>query len=219
MDIKGTLILLILFLSLVLAQAQESKNHSLSNTILDTEGQAIIGANIYWKNNSNKGSISDSLGYFEIIFRKKDSLIISALGFQSLMISSNEIQAFTEKNIVLETDRFIMETANINSSKTENISKYRLKSIEGTALYASKKTEKIELKSLTADLATNNARQVLGRVPGLTIWESDAAGLQIGVGARGLSPNRNSNFNTRQNGYDIAADALGYPESYYKLIL
>lgn len=215
MDIKGTLILPFLFLSLVLAQAQESTNHSFSKTILDTEGQAIIGANIYWKNNSNKGSISDSLGYFEIIFRKKDSLIISALGFQSLMISSNEIQAFTEKNIVLETDRFIMETANINSSKTESISKYRLKSIEGTALYASKKTEKIELKSLTADLASNNARQVLGRVPGLTIWESDAAGLQIGVGARGLSPNRNSNFNTRQNGYDIAADALGYPESYY----
>ncbi|MDP5172348.1 MAG: TonB-dependent receptor, partial [Bacteroidia bacterium] len=27
--------------------------------------------------------------------------------------------------------------------------------------------------------------------------------------------NRSANFNTRQNGYDIAADALGYPESYY----
>ena len=30
-----------------------------------------------------------------------------------------------------------------------------------------------------------------------------------------MSPNRTSNFNTRQNGYDISADALGYPESYY----
>ena len=38
---------------------------------------------------------------------------------------------------------------------------------------------------------------------------------QLGIGGRGLSPNRNSNFNTRQNGYDISADALGYPESYY----
>ena len=33
--------------------------------------------------------------------------------------------------------------------------------------------------------------------------------------AAGLSPNRSSNFNIRQNGYDISADALGYPESYY----
>jgi Fe(3+) dicitrate transport protein len=30
-----------------------------------------------------------------------------------------------------------------------------------------------------------------------------------------LDPNRTSNFNVRQNGYDISADALGYPESYY----
>jgi Fe(3+) dicitrate transport protein len=34
--------------------------------------------------------------------------------------------------------------------------------------------------------------------------------VQLGLGGRGLSPNRNSNFNTRQNGYDTAAaDALG----------
>ena len=38
---------------------------------------------------------------------------------------------------------------------------------------------------------------------------------QLSIGARGLDPNRTSNFNTRQNGYDISADALGYPESYY----
>ena len=37
----------------------------------------------------------------------------------------------------------------------------------------------------------------------------------LGIGGRGLSPNRSSNFNIRQNGYDISADALGYPESYY----
>ena len=35
------------------------------------------------------------------------------------------------------------------------------------------------------------------------------------LGGRGLNPSRNVNFNTRQNGYDISADALGYPESYY----
>jgi Fe(3+) dicitrate transport protein len=56
---------------------------------------------------------------------------------------------------------------------------------------------------------------MLAKVAGLNIWESDGAGLQLGIGARGLSPNRSSHFNLRQNGYDIAADALGYPESYY----
>jgi Fe(3+) dicitrate transport protein len=46
---------------------------------------------------------------------------------------------------------------------------------------------------------------------GLTINES-SDGLQLSIGGRGLDPNRTSNFNTRQNGYDISADVLGYPE-------
>ncbi|MBI1193416.1 MAG: TonB-dependent receptor plug domain-containing protein [Bacteroidetes bacterium] len=91
----------------------------------------------------------------------------------------------------------------------------RMNSVEGTALYAAKKTEVIELALLTGNKSGNAARQVYAQVAGLNVWESDGAGLQLGIGGRGLSPNRTSNFNTRQDGYDIAADALGYPESYY----
>lgn len=82
-------------------------------------------------------------------------------------------------------------------------------------IYAAKKSEVIQIKKLTANLAINNPRQVYKGIPGLNIWENDGAGLQLSIGARGLNPNRSSNFNTRQNGYDISADALGYPESYY----
>ncbi|SDL37016.1 Fe(3+) dicitrate transport protein [Catalinimonas alkaloidigena] len=91
----------------------------------------------------------------------------------------------------------------------------RLEAVEGAAIYEAKKNEVIEVQALTANLATNNSRQLYAKVPGLNIWESDGAGLQLGIGARGLDPNRTSNFNVRQNGYDISADALGYPESYY----
>ncbi|HSZ72392.1 MAG TPA: TonB-dependent receptor, partial [Cytophagaceae bacterium] len=63
--------------------------------------------------------------------------------------------------------------------------------------------------------ATNNSRQIYSKIAGLNIWENDGAGIQLGIGGRGLSPNRTANFNTRQNGYDMSADALGYPESYY----
>ena len=66
-----------------------------------------------------------------------------------------------------------------------------------------------------ANLASNNARQIYNQIPGLNIYQNDDAGLQLNIGGRGLDPNRTSNFNTRQNGYDISADALGYPESYY----
>ncbi|MEM8891233.1 MAG: TonB-dependent receptor, partial [Bacteroidota bacterium] len=61
----------------------------------------------------------------------------------------------------------------------------------------------------------NNPRQIYSQVAGLNIYENNDAGLQLNIGGRGLDPNRSANFNTRQNGYDISADVLGYPESYY----
>ena len=82
-------------------------------------------------------------------------------------------------------------------------------------IYEGKKSEVIIPEQLVANLATNNARQVYARVAGLNIWENEGAGLQLSIGGRGLDPNRSSNFNVRQNGHDISADALGYPESYY----
>jgi Outer membrane receptor for Fe3+-dicitrate len=91
----------------------------------------------------------------------------------------------------------------------------KLRQVEGTAIYAGKKTEVVNIANINANLATNNPRQVYGRIVGLNIWEYDGGGLQLGIGGRGLNPSRVSNFNTRQNGYDISADALGYPESYY----
>jgi len=108
-----------------------------------------------------------------------------------------------------------LESVTISGKKEETNVITTLRPVEGMAIYAGKKTEVILLSNLTANLASNRARQIFAHVAGLNIWESDCAGIQIGVGGRGLSPSRTENFNTRQNGYDIAADALGYPESYY----
>ena len=82
-------------------------------------------------------------------------------------------------------------------------------------IYAGKKLSVIRLDKLNADLSINNARQVFGKVPGMTIWENDGSGIQAGIAARGLSPNRSWEFNVRQNGYDISSEAFGYPEAYY----
>ena len=73
------------------------------------------------------------------------------------------------------------------------------------------KTELIRLDDLGANTVQNQSRQLFGKAPGISVWESDGSGMQIGVGSRGLSPNRSWEFNVRQNGYDIAADPFGYP--------
>ncbi|MFN4006456.1 MAG: TonB-dependent receptor family protein [Chitinophagaceae bacterium] len=92
---------------------------------------------------------------------------------------------------------------------------HQLPEIVGTDIMAGKKNSLVVMDNVNGNIVTNNMRQVLAKVPGIHIWESDGSGIQIGIAARGLSPNRSWEFNTRQNGYDISSDPFGYPEAYY----
>jgi Fe(3+) dicitrate transport protein len=91
----------------------------------------------------------------------------------------------------------------------------RMPIMKNNVIYAGKKTEVILLDKTAADLSINNARQVFAKVPGMSVWENDGSGIQIGIASRGLSPNRSWEFNIRQNGYDISSEVFGYPETYY----
>ena len=118
-------------------------------------------------------------------------------------------------DVALEESAEQLSEVKILGAKQKLFSIKRLKDVEGTSIFAGKKTEVILVDNLTANLATNNARQIYSQIVGLNIYQNDDAGLQLNIGGRGLDPNRTSNFNTRQNNYDISADVLGYPESYY----
>ncbi len=91
----------------------------------------------------------------------------------------------------------------------------RMPETQGTCIFAGKKNEVIKLGNIDADLSVNNSRQVFGKVPGVTVWENDGSGIQVGVSTRGLSPNRSWEFNVRQNSGDISGETFGYPEAYY----
>ena len=91
----------------------------------------------------------------------------------------------------------------------------RMPEIKDGIIYSGKKNEVIKLGNIDADLSINNSRQVFGKVPGVTVWENDGSGIQVGIATRGLSPNRSWEFNTRQNGGDISGETFGYPEAYY----
>lgn len=86
----------------------------------------------------------------------------------------------------------------------------------GTLLLTGKKTEVILVDSMGANAAQNVARQVLGRVPGLVVAETEGSGFPSnGIAIRGLNPTQSIEMNVRQNGVGIAADPYGYPEIYY----
>lgn len=166
-------------------------------------------------------STSDANGEYTLSFPQKGeyTVVISDVAHQSLTVTFVVKKTETIKNFSLNSlnhvlDEFVLSESGSRNS-LEKISITRLSAIEGTTINAGKKNEVIQLSKSTFNTATNNSRQIYAEVPGLNIWESDQTGLQLEIGARGLSPQRTSNFNTRQNYYDISADALGYPESYY----
>jgi len=91
-----------------------------------------------------------------------------------------------------------------------------LDEVHDGVIYSGQKNEVLIVDSLDANTAQDNPRQVLGRVPGSNYSETEGNGFPSnGIGFRGLNPTQSIETNTRQNGYNIAGDIYGYPESYY----
>lgn len=190
----------------------------LSGLVTDMKsGFGIRGAKVYISEMGLEIN-TDKDGYFLRSGIKPGvfDVIIFAEGYKYVSKSVNIIEGeHTELIVLLESLQVNLNEIELTASVDDVYGQRRLRNVEGVAIYAAKKNEVIEMKNIVANLATNNARQVYKGIAGLNIWENDGSGLQLNIGARGLDPNRTSNFNTRQNGYDISADALGYPESYY----
>ena len=189
--------------------------YTLSGTVRSTDSAVVTGCTVYL-NNGNRQAVTDSAGQFS--FQELPN------GRYVLQTTHPDFKAASATTTITDQDQTVIISL---SSRTEMLNEVtvrdqqsdfgftRMRGVEGMGIYEGKKTEVIIPDQLVANLSTNNARQIYARVAGLNIWENDGAGLQLSVGGRGLDPNRTSNFNVRQNGYDISADALGYPESYY----
>ena len=129
------------------------------------------------------------------------NLLFILTSLSSLLFAQDSLLKISTQNEVI--------TRVYQQSKQTPDSIYQLKIVSG------KKMEIVFLNPQQLDLSTNNYRQVFKRTPGIYVSEHDASGLQTSISSRGLSANRSWEFNMRQNGYDIAADPSGYPESYY----
>ena len=185
-----------------------------SGYVLDEDTNLPINNVAIYDNNSDKIYYSDSDGYFEFIKNKNTVEIVFFIeGY--ILLSKQLDEDNVNLDIKLSSRVEQLNEVVVRANKKKIFQIRRMKDFEETSVFAGKKNEVILLELSMANLASNNARQIYNQIPGLNIYQNDDAGLQLNIGGRGLDPNRTSNFNTRQNGYDISADALGYPESYY----
>lgn len=208
---------ILLFLAFAFTAVLQAQNYyRISGKVATHSKEQIPKTEVYLQEKGLFAKVNDEgVFFFDSLQNGSYVLTVFAEGYQTINRKLTLKDASIQTEFLLELFKANIDEVYIEERKANTFGISRLKPVEGTAIYAGKKSEVIELEDLAANLATNNSRQVYSKVAGLNIWESDGAGIQLGIGGRGLNPNRVSNFNTRQNGYDISADALGYPESYY----
>jgi Fe(3+) dicitrate transport protein len=192
-----------------------AQSFEISGKVTSVEQEPLVSVKVFLKN-SIYITTTDSKGLYKIsgIPAGSYDLLVFTEG-KTTFEKHIELNQDLVENVVLENLTVNLNEVSVVSQTYQGNGLKRLRAVEGTAIYASKKNEVIVLKDVKGNVAANTARHIFGKVPGVNIWESDGGGIQLGIGVRGLNPSRSTDFNMRQNGYDISADAIGYNESYY----
>lgn len=212
MNIRNFTLTLLVLLSGTFCFAQ----YSITGKITDSNNSPVPFTEVYniTLNTLVKANIDGRFSFFKVKPGRYKLVFLS----DSHKASEKEVE-ITDSNITvniqLEPLDYELSEVVIENRRQQAFGMGRLNDIEGTAIYAGKKTEVVIIGKQLGNMAANTPRQVFSQVVGLNIYESNDGGLQLNIGGRGLDPNRSGHFNIRQNDYDISADILGYPESYY----
>jgi Fe(3+) dicitrate transport protein len=205
----GVFLLMLIYFP-TMAQLSTISGQVTSNTHEPLPGASIVLVGTV------RGAESNQSGHYILKGLKpgKYHVKVSFVGYQP------SIQEFSLGEGEQRIANFVLRDA----TELQGVSVYAQSGVKGNTflpqvneytLTAGKKNEVIVLDHLQANLAMNNSRQIFSRTPGISVWESDGSGIQLGVASRGLSPNRSWEFNVRMDGYDITPDPMGYPEAYY----
>lgn len=187
----------------------------MTGKVISVNGEPVANAEI-WNKTTGKLTVANENGEYSIASINAGTYTFAVFNYEYTILEK-EITVDKDLKVDFELSPLAVSLSEVLITKRrEQIFALRkLRKVEGTAIYAGKKSEVVLLDKVMGNLAANNARQIYNQVVGLNIYDNGDAGLQLNIGGRGLDPNRTQNFNTRQNGYDISADVLGYPESYY----
>lgn len=135
-----------------------------------------------------------------------------ALGF-TLTLCCLAFSGFAQEEDSIQTKE--LSELIIRSEKIQNLE--RLPAVEGTRIWSGKKNEVINMRTLDANVAEKNARQIFAKVPGVFVYDMDGTGNQVNIATRGLDPHRGWEFNIRRNDAITNSDMYGYPASHFSM--
>ncbi|MCE2708109.1 MAG: TonB-dependent receptor, partial [Algoriphagus sp.] len=208
--------LIFLLPPLLFSLSSFAQKNTISGAILDEKKQPLAGVSVYLEG-TVRGVQSDRTGTYILkdIPAGHYQLVVSLVGFQTFTQEMKLGTGDSQKiDIILQETTLELGEFSISASRGIR-GQGHLPEVADYRIYAGKKNEVIRIGELNANLAMNNSRQIFAKTPGISIWENDGSGVQLGVASRGLNPNRSWEFNVRMNGYDITPDPMGYPEAYF----
>ncbi len=118
--------------------------------------------------------------------------------------------ALAQHKKLSDTSTIQLDSVQIRESRARH-----LPDVNGTFIFAGKKTYDIQPSAGKANLAGSTIRDIFSTVPGVNVWEMSGNGFQINIGSRGTDTHRANEVNMRQNGYITNSDIFGYPEDHY----
>ena len=193
-----------------------SQTGIIKGNVKDSSGNPVANVSVVMEN--KRGTLTDDFGKYSLKKIKEGHHTITVAGInyetnrQAVDIKQNET---VDIDFIVQPKKGQLAEVVIKGIKTIS-GMGRIEEVHGGIIYSGKKTEVLLLDSMNANTAQNNPRQVLGRVPGAYFSETEGSGFPSnGIGFRGLNPTQSVEIDTRQNGYNIAGDIYGYPESYY----
>ncbi len=190
--------------NIVYGVVSDSTNNALLENvkIVDTNGLVIDNTDTY-----GYYSYSTSKDFIHIAFVKDGFSLFS----KKILFNT---QSEVEFNVSLTLIKRDLKEISVFDKKEDVFDSSFLNDVSDYSVFSGKKNEVIVSENKSSK-GLNSARHMYNKTVSLNITQTDETGLQLNIGGRGLNPRRTSNFNVRQNGYDIAPDPLGYPESYY----
>lgn len=179
MPTKTSKLLICFILYVAFFQVIKAQNSTVSGTVIDTNGEAIIGALIVL-DNSNLGAVADENGNFSIknVPPRKYRMEITALGYKKIIRKiSVSIDDESDFDLVLEeATEELNEVVIVQKSKAEKIRE------QG---YAVAVINTIDQKNLPTDV-----NQLLKASPGVNIREAGGLGSGFTLSLNGLSGNQ-----------------------------
>lgn len=169
-----------LTLSLLLfAVLAHSQKHTISGYVSDvSNGEKLIGASVYDKNNTNNGNLSNAYGFYSLTLPTgKYQIVYSFVGYNPII---KEIDLNSDKSINVELQSNLeLEEVNVVADKIDN----GVESAQMSAVNLSVKT----IKSIPAMFGEVDIIKAIQLLPGIQSGTEGSSGLYV----RGGGPDQN----------------------------